>query len=68
MNITDFYNIMLSLQCNFNKDLCDTVFGNESNHLYPKWIASHGNIIHFMTMLDSVNRKNLLDYVVNNST
>lgn len=62
MSLTNSYNILLSLQCNFNKYMCDRVFGNDSDHLYPKWVASQGNILHFMTRLDDMNREKLLKF------
>ena len=55
MSLTNSYNILLSLQCNFNKYICD--------HLYSKWVTSQGNILNFMTRLDDVNREKLLRYV-----
>ena len=62
MSLTNSYNMLLSLQCNFKKYMCDQIFGNDSNHLYPKWVSSDGNILHFLTRLDDENREKLLRY------
>jgi hypothetical protein len=63
MSLNIFYNILLSLQYNFNKRLCDKIFGINSDHIYPKWLSSDGNILCFLTRLDDNNRDNLLEYV-----
>jgi hypothetical protein len=62
MNLTMSYNVLLSLQCNFDIYMCDSIFGLESKHIYPKWVTSQQNIIHFLNTLDHINRKKLLDY------
>jgi hypothetical protein len=62
MNITESYNILSSLQSNFDIYMCDNIFGLNSNHIYDKWITSQQNIINFLTTLDHVNRQKLLNY------
>lgn len=61
-------NLLLSLQCNFNKDLCDKIFGERdmSDHLYPKWLNSNRNILNFFTRLDTRNQTLLLNWAINN--
>lgn len=57
-------NLLLSLQCNFNKDLCDKIFEDLSGHLFPKWLNSDGNILNFMSRLDQHNKTLLLKWVL----
>lgn len=56
------YNILLSLQCNFNKNICDQIFGLDSEHLYTKWISSNGNILGFISRLDDINKLKILTW------
>lgn len=63
----DHTNLLLSLQCNFNKDLCDTIFEELSDHLFPKWVNSDGNILNFLTMLDISNKTRLLKWALHNA-
>ena len=60
--LMEVFNILLSLQCNFNKNICEQVFGLCSEHLYEKWVSSDGNIINFMTRLDVDNKAKLLSW------
>lgn len=58
--LNNSYDILLSLQCNFNKQICDKIFTDYSNHLYEKWLNCDQNILKFISLLDSVNRNKIL--------
>ena len=64
MNLIEVYNLLLSLQCNFNKDICDKIFKNDSDHLYIKWLQCNGNMLNFITRLDKMNQILLFNYAM----
>ena len=57
-------NILLSLQSNFNKNVCDQIFDIDSDHLYLKWIGSNGNILSFISRLDDINKLKILKWTI----
>ena len=60
--ITNCADILLSLQCNFSKLVCDEIFGQDSNHLFEKWLFSDKNLLYFITRLDNCNQAKLFRY------
>ena len=64
-NLIVSVDILLLLQCTFNKFISDKIFKDDSNQLYPKWEQSNGNILNFITKLDDNNKNKLLEWVRN---
>lgn len=58
--------LLLSLQYVFSRNTCDDIFGDESEHLYKKWLFYNGNLLLFISMIDSVNKEKILCYVFKN--
>ena len=73
--MTDFntyVDVLLFMENNFNKESCDYIYGNLSDHLFEKWSKSNNNILTFYTRLDKPNQNKLLtwgynkyEYIVN---
>ena len=59
-NLITVADVFISLQCNFNKTICDEIFKDDSDHLFKKWTNSDNNIINFLTRLDTENKHKLL--------
>jgi len=59
----EFFCNFLTLQNNFDKKICDTVFTNNSDHIYEKWILAESNIITFITFLDDYNKEKLFNWI-----
>lgn len=55
-------NLLLRLQCDFNKELCDKIFNDLSDHLFEKWLQTNGNILNFFSHLDIKNQKEMLKW------
>ena len=62
MDTIQSYNFLLCVQDNFNKQICDTLFGDLSNHIYYKWLDSEYNILNFLSKLDDNNKDTLLKW------
>jgi hypothetical protein len=54
--------ILAYLQTKFDKNICNQIFGSNSNHLYKKWVETNTNIISFLTRLDETNKFKLLHW------
>ena len=61
-----FTKLLLKVQFNFNKDICDEIFKNDSDHLYQKWISCSNNLLHFINRLDKHNTNLLLSWIIEN--
>ena len=59
-------NLLSSLQCNFDKEMCDEIFNDLSDHLFDKWLKSNGNILNFFGQLDNQNKKRILKWSLTN--
>jgi len=59
--------ILIYLQCNFNLSVCMEIYGEESNHLFEKWLTCDGNLLNYITRLDKNNRYKLLNWGLKNS-
>jgi Tfp pilus assembly protein PilF len=58
LNNFDFF---LFMQNEFNKHQSDLAFGEQmSDHLYPKWEQNWGNILTFISRLDTENRRKII--------
>jgi hypothetical protein len=55
-----FYQYM---QNNFDYTLCREIF-HDYDHMYNKWLASNGNIITYISLMDCSNREKFLLYFV----
>ena len=55
-------NLLLRLQSDFNKEICDRIFNDLSDHLFDKWLKTDRNILNFFSQLDIKNRKKLLKW------
>jgi hypothetical protein len=55
-------NLLLRLQSDFNKEICNIVFDDLSDHLFDKWLKTDRNILNFFSQLDIKNRKKLLKW------
>ena len=66
MNILEMYNVFMYLQVNFDKNMCDTIFDDLSDHLFDKWLRCNYNILNFISMLDNGNRIKLIDWGIKN--
>ena len=55
-------NLLLRLQCDFNKEMCDRIFNDLSDHLFNKWSKTDGNILNFFSQLDIKNQKTMLEW------
>jgi len=64
MNLNQAYNMLFTLQCNFNKDICDKIFESNSDHLYEKWLQSDENILNFIARLDKINKQKLFNWMM----
>ena len=64
MNLLTYTELLMNLQYNFNKSICDKIYKVNSNHLYEKWLTCNGNLLNFINRLDSNNRLLLIDYVI----
>ena len=63
-----FYtNLLLRLQCDFNKEMCDKIFNDLSDHLFDKWLKTDGNILNFFSQLDIKNQKTILKWFFSNT-
>ena len=51
------------LQCSFCDDISKKVFGQDSDHIYIKWINCDNNILSFLSSLDDNNRHKLFNWV-----
>jgi len=58
-------NLLLRLQCDFNKEICDKIFSDLSDHLFNKWLKTDGNILNFFSQLDINNQKKMLKWSLN---
>lgn len=58
--------VLVHLQSKFDQNICDQIFGSNSNHLYKKWIETNTNIISFLTRLDETNKLKLLHWALLN--
>lgn len=58
-------NLLLRLQSDFNKEICDKIFNNLSDHLFEKWLQTNGNILNFFSRLDTKNQKIMLKWTIN---
>ena len=56
------YNIFMFMQTNFNKYICDQLFGELSDHIYDKWIYCDQNLLNFLSMLDRDNKIIVLEW------
>jgi len=61
-------NILLSLQYCFNKEICDIIFNDLSDHLFEKWLQTNGNILNFFSHLDIKNQKAMLKWSLNHTS
>lgn len=64
MNYLEMYQLFMYLQFNFNKDMCDKVFGDLSDHLFQKWLRCDNNMLNYMSTLDDGNKIKLIDWGV----
>lgn len=55
-NLLETFDILLSLQCNFDYSLCAQIFPNNTDHYWQKWQRVEGNMLIFINSLDIVNR------------
>ena len=58
-------NLLLRLQSDFNKEICDKIFNDLSDHLFKKWLQTNGNILNFFSRLDTKNQKIMLKWSIN---
>ena len=58
-------NLLLRLQSDFNKEICDKIFHHLSDHLFEKWLQTNGNILNFFSRLDTKNQKIMLKWSLN---
>ena len=60
--LTKNYNMFIFIQSNFNKNICDILYSELSNHLFNKWLKCDGNILNFISMLDNNNKLIILKW------
>lgn len=58
-------NLLLRLQCDFNKEICDKIFSDLSDHLFNKWLKTDRNILNFFSQLDIKNQTAILKWSIN---
>lgn len=57
-------NFLLRFQSDFNKEMCDRIFNDLSDHLFSKWLKTDGNILNFFSQLDLKNKKTMLTWLL----
>lgn len=62
MNEYNTIDLLISIQANFNKRICDIIFKDMSDHIFKKWVSSDYNLLSFLTRLDSENKYKLIHY------
>jgi hypothetical protein len=56
------FNIFLSMQCEFSYDVARYIFGGDKQHFWEKWLSSGDNIIKFLSSLDNLNRRKMIEW------
>jgi hypothetical protein len=67
MDIHTSVSMITYLQYNFDKNMCNIIFENDSCHFFEKWEKSNNNIIDFLSRLDKQNKHKILDWVLKNT-
>jgi|SaaInlV_165m_DNA_3_1040750.scaffolds.fasta_scaffold00618_22 hypothetical protein len=65
MNLDDvkkYYNLFNSIQNSLSEDIISSIWPNDREHFFDKWLSSDNNIILFISKLDDYNQNKLLEY------
>lgn len=60
--LSNSFDMFLSMQCNFSYEVAEGIFTRDTEHFWAKWLRSQDNIITFLGMLDTVNRRKVIDW------
>ena len=58
-----FYGKFLTLQNNFNKSMCDTIYVKDSEYIYRKWTRSKNCVVTFIAFLNESNKEKLFKWL-----
>jgi hypothetical protein len=58
------FQIFLAMQCNFSYEVAGHVFYGDSDHFWTKWVRTERNIINFLSSLDNLNRRRMIEWGV----
>ena len=54
--------MLIYIQNVFDKEICNKLFGDLSNHIYQKWIDSDFNLVNFLSKLDNQNKLHFMKW------
>lgn len=55
------FDIYLYMQNTFDYDTCEQLWPNDTEHYWQKWEKCDGNFLNFLSMLDDMNRKHVIN-------
>ena len=61
-NVKQYYNLFNTIQNTLSEDIISSIWENDSDHFFNKWLTSENNIILFIAKLDDNNQNKLLEY------
>ena len=61
-----FTDILAILQYKLDKELIQTIFTYNSEHIFSKWVIFDGNLLSFFWSLDETNQNLLLQWSLQN--
>jgi len=61
-HVKQYYNFFNTIQNTLSEDIISSIWGNDSEHFFDKWLSSENNIILFISKLDDNNQNKLLEY------